>query len=48
MKICILRTDRMGDMLLTLPIILSLKISNPGSEIHVVCSKKKLQSNQRC
>ena len=40
MKICILRTDRMGDMLLTLPVILSLKISNPGSEIHVVCSKK--------
>ena len=43
MKICILRTDRMGDMLLTLPVILSLKVSNPGAEIHVICSKKNFK-----
>ena len=47
MKICISRIDRMGDMILTLPIIKSIKTSNPKSEIHVIASnrnKKILES----
>ena len=38
MKICISRIDRMGDMVLTLPVIKSLKIENPNSEIHILSS----------
>ena len=37
-KICISRIDKMGDMILTLPVIKSIKIHNPGSEIHVLAS----------
>ena len=37
-KICISRIDKMGDMLLTLPIIKSIKIQIPNSEIHVLAS----------
>ena len=29
MKICIERTDRMGDMILTLPVIQAIKEKNP-------------------
>ena len=40
MKICISRIDRLGDMILTLPVIKSIKIQNPNSEIHVLASEK--------
>tara|TARA_Y100000590_G_C15576910_1_gene960807 strand:+ start:69 stop:1076 length:1008 start_codon:yes stop_codon:yes gene_type:complete len=39
MKICISRTDRMGDMILTLPVIKSIKLNNPEVKIHVLASK---------
>ena len=38
MKICIVRTDKMGDMILTLPIIQGLKEINKDYQIDVVCS----------
>ncbi len=37
-NICIIRNDRMGDMILTLPIIKAIKTSYPNSNICVVCS----------
>ena len=37
-KICISRIDKMGDMILTLPVIKSVKIQNPLLEIHVLAS----------
>ena len=37
-KICISRIDKMGDMILTLPVIKSIKIQNPNVEIHVLAS----------
>ena len=40
MKICIERSDRMGDMILTLPVIQGIKVKNPEAVIHVVSSKK--------
>ena len=40
MKICIVRNDRMGDMILTLPIIKSIKEENINSVVHVVGSQK--------
>ena len=41
-KICISRIDKMGDMLLTLPIIKSIKNSNIlTAEIHVLASTLK-------
>ncbi len=43
MKICIIRTDKMGDMILTLPIIQGLKELNKDYQIDVVCSS----SNQK-
>ena len=43
MKICIVRTDRMGDMILTLPIIQGIKQKNPKATIHVVASQKNLK-----
>ena len=43
MKICIERSDRMGDMILTLPIIQGIKEKNPKASIHVVASKKNLK-----
>ena len=39
MKICVSRIDKMGDMILTLPVIKSIKIENPNSEIHILSSK---------
>ena len=43
MKICIERSDRMGDMILTLPIIKGIKEANPHAKIHVVASQKNLK-----
>lgn len=37
-NICIIRNDKMGDMILTLPIIKAIKNSYPNSKITVVCS----------
>ena len=39
-KIGIIRIDRMGDMILTLPIIKALKIKYPNSAIHIFSSNK--------
>tara|TARA_Y100000766_G_C18831266_1_gene568165 strand:- start:241 stop:1248 length:1008 start_codon:yes stop_codon:yes gene_type:complete len=38
MKICVVRIDKMGDMLLTLPVIQGLKKANEKNIIDVVCS----------
>ena len=43
MKICIERTDRMGDMILTLRIIQGIKELNSQAEIHVVASKNNIK-----
>tara|TARA_B100000575_G_scaffold239296_1_gene201828 strand:- start:114 stop:1121 length:1008 start_codon:yes stop_codon:yes gene_type:complete len=43
MKICIVRIDKMGDMLLTLPIIQGLKKENKKNIIDVVCSDNNLK-----
>jgi len=43
MKICIERSDRMGDMILTLPVIQGIKQKNPQATIHVVASQKNLK-----
>jgi ADP-heptose:LPS heptosyltransferase len=43
MKICIERSDRMGDMILTLPVIQGIKQKNPQAIIHVVASKKNIK-----
>ena len=40
MKICIERSDRMGDMILTLPVIQAIKEKNPQAIIHVIASHK--------
>ena len=40
MKICIERSDRMGDMILTLPVIQGIKEKNPHAIIHVIASQK--------
>ena len=40
MKICIERSDRMGDMVLTLPVIQGIKEQNPQAIIHVIASQK--------
>ena len=43
MKICIVRIDKMGDMLLTLPIIQGLKNANGKNIVDVVCSDNNLK-----
>ena len=43
MKICIVRSDRMGDMILTFPVIQGIKQKNPQATIHVVASQKNLK-----
>ena len=43
MRICIERTDRLGDMILTLPVIQGIKEKNPEASIDVVASKKNLK-----
>jgi len=40
MKICITKVDRMGDMILTLPIIKGLKLIDKTIIIHVIASQK--------
>jgi len=37
-NICLIRNDKMGDMILTLPIIKAIKDSNPNSRITIICS----------
>ena len=43
MKICIVRIDKMGDMLLTLPVIQGLKKASEKNIIDVVCSDNNLR-----
>ena len=43
MKICVVRIDKMGDMLLTLPVIQGLKTANEKNIIDVVCSNNNLK-----
>jgi len=43
MKICIERSDRMGDMILTLPVIQAVKEKNPQAIIHVIASQKNIK-----
>ena len=43
MKICIERSDRMGDMILTLPVIQGIKEQNPQAIVHVIASQKNLK-----
>ena len=43
MKICVVRIDKMGDMLLTLPVIQGLKKANEKNLIDVVCSDSNLK-----
>ena len=40
MKICLVRNDKMGDMILTLPVVQGLKQANKDCKIDIVCSKK--------
>jgi len=40
MKVCIERSDRMGDMILTLPVIQGIKEKNPQAIVHVIASQK--------
>ena len=40
MKICLIRNDKMGDMILTLPVVQGLKQANQDCKIDIVCSKK--------
>ena len=37
-NICIIRNDKMGDMILTLPIIKAIKTNYPNSNICIICS----------
>jgi len=39
MKICLVRNDKMGDMILTLPVVQGLKEVNKDYQIDIVCSK---------
>ena len=39
-KIGIIRIDRMGDIILTLPIIKAIKLGDPSTKIHVFCSNR--------
>ena len=43
MKIGIIRIDRMGDMILTLPIIQSIKSIDSSIKIHVLASSSNVQ-----
>ena len=40
MKICISKIDKMGDMILTLPVIKAIKIKNPMFKIYVLASHR--------
>ena len=39
MRICLVRNDKMGDMILTLPVVQGLKEVNKNYQIDIVCSK---------
>jgi len=43
MKIGIIRIDKMGDMILTLPIIKAIKMASPSTKIHVFGSKRNIK-----
>ena len=43
MRIGIIRIDRMGDMILTLPILKSIKVANPSAKIEVIASDKSIK-----
>ncbi len=43
MKICVVRTDKMGDMILTLPVIQGIKRGDKKNIIDIVCSKNNLK-----
>ncbi len=43
MKICIERSDRMGDMILTLPVIQAIKEQNPQAIVHVIASQRNVK-----
>ena len=40
MKICLVRNDKMGDMILTLPVVEGLKEVNKDYQIDIICSKE--------
>ena len=40
MRICLVRNDKMGDMILTLPVVQGLKDINKDYQIDIVCSIK--------
>ena len=40
MRICLVRNDKMGDMILTLPVVQGLKEVNKDYQIDIVCSNK--------
>ena len=39
-QICISRLDKMGDMILSLPIIKAIKVANPSTQICVLASHR--------
>lgn len=41
-KICIIRNDKIGDMILTLPVIKEIKNALPNSHIDIICSNLNL------
>ncbi len=43
MKICVIRIDKMGDMILTFPVIQGLKKANKKNIIDVICSDNNLK-----
>ena len=43
MKICVVRIDKMGDMILTLPVIKGLKFANKENTIDIICSDNNLK-----
>ena len=43
MKICVIRVDKMGDMILTFPVIEGLKEANNNTNIDVICSQTNLK-----
>ena len=43
MKICVIRADKMGDMILTFPVIEGLKEANNNTNIDVICSQTNLK-----
>ena len=42
-QICISRLDKMGDMILSLPIIKTIKLANPNTKIFVLASQNNVK-----